>query len=137
MTVEFADTNILIYAHDCSAGQKQNVASELITRLTEKRQGALSTQVLVEFYAATTGKHLLSEQDAEGVISDFGIWTIHRPDHADLLSAAALRRRYAISWWDALIVNSAQRLGCHTLWTEDLNDGQQFGSVTVRNPFRD
>ena len=33
-----------------------------------------------------------------------------RPAHADLLRVARLHRRYATSWWDALILNSAREL---------------------------
>jgi predicted nucleic acid-binding protein len=45
------------------------------------------------------------------------------------------QRRYKMSWWDALVVNSAVELGCGVFWSEDLADGQRYGSVTVRNPF--
>jgi predicted nucleic acid-binding protein len=133
--VEFIDTNVLIYAHDRSAVRKQVVARELVRRLTADGDGGMSIQVLSEFYAVTTRKRMLSDTHAESVITDFGIWSIHCPNHSDLLRACELCRRFGISWWDALIVNSAMELGCETLWTEDLNDGQQFGGVTVRNPF--
>jgi len=104
--------------------------------LFEQTSGALSTQVLSEFYSAATKKLGLSSQEAEAVLADLSDWTIHRPDHAGLLRAASLHRRHKISWWDALIVNSALDLGCNVLWTEDFAHGRRFGSFTVRNPFR-
>lgn len=96
----------------------------------------LSVQVLAEFYAAATTKLSMKSEDAEGVIADLGSWMIHRPGHADLLKACRLHRRYRMAWWDAMIVNSAIEAGCSILWSEDLNDGQRYGAVTVRNPFR-
>jgi predicted nucleic acid-binding protein len=57
------------------------------------------------------------------------------PGHADLLRAARFERRHKMSWWDALVLTSAVELGCGVLWSEDLADGQRYGSVTVRNPF--
>jgi predicted nucleic acid-binding protein len=47
-----------------------------------------------------------------------------------------MEERYRISFWDALIVSAAEAAGAQVLYTEDLNDGQQYGQVTVRNPFR-
>jgi predicted nucleic acid-binding protein len=91
--------------------------------------------VLAEFFSAATRKLGFSSDEAEEVVADFGAWTIHRPTHASLLAAVNIQRRFQINWWDALIVNSAVELGCSVLWTEDLNDGQQFSSVTARNPF--
>ena len=133
--MEFIDTNVLFYAHDQSADRKQHTAKELVRRLTNAADGALSIQVLSEFYAVATGKRLLSPEAAEEVIRDFGVWTVHSPDHTALMNSARLRRLYQISWWDALIVNSAIELGCDVLWTENLNHGQQYGRLTVRNPF--
>jgi predicted nucleic acid-binding protein len=135
MSVEFIDTNVLIYAHDRSAGAKHKRAVELLTRLIEEGNGALSVQVLSEFYSAATRKLAMKSQLAEDVIRDLGGWIVHRPGHADLLKASSLHRRYKIAWWDALIVNSAIEMGCSVLWTEDLGDGHHYGSVTVRNPF--
>jgi predicted nucleic acid-binding protein len=136
MSVEFVDTNILVYAHDGGAGAKHDQSVELLRRLTEDGSGALSIQVLAEFYVTATKKLGMTSQEAEEVLADLGGWIIHRPAHADLLRAARLHRRYVISWWDALIVNSAAELGCRLLWTEDLSDGRRYGSVTARNPFR-
>jgi predicted nucleic acid-binding protein len=133
-TAEFVDTNVFIYAHDNSAGRKHAVAADLLARLWEEHSGAVSIQVLVEFYAATI-KRGLKVRDAEAVISDLETWTLHRPDHADVIQAMEVLRRYKISWWDAQVVNSANELGCAVLWTEDLNHGQRYGGVTARNPF--
>ncbi len=136
MSVEFVDTNILVYAHDRGAGAKHDRSVELLERLTEDGSGALSIQVLAEFYVTATKKLGMTSQEAEEVLADLGGWIIHRPAHADLLRAARVHRRYHVSWWDALILTSATELGCGLLWTEDLSDGQRYGSVTARNPFR-
>jgi len=136
MSVEFVDTNILVYAHDRGAGAKHDRSVELLERLTEDGGGALSIQVLAEFYVTATKKLGMTSQEAEEVLTDLGGWIIHRPAHADLLRAARVHRRYHVSWWDALILTSATELGCGLLWTEDLSDGQRYGSVTARNPFR-
>ena len=136
MSAEFIDTNVLIYAHDGGAGRKHSQAVELLVRLLEEGAGALSLQVLSEFYSAATRKLGIKSSEAEEVIRDLAGWTIHRPGHADLLKSAQLHRRHKIAWRDALIVNSAVELGCTLLWTEDLADGRRYGSVTVRNPFR-
>lgn len=134
MIVEFVDTNVFIYSLDHSAGRKHAVAADLLTRLFEDQSGAISVQVLVEFYAAAI-KRGLKVREVEAVISDLDTWTLHRPDHADVIQSIELLRRYKISWWDALVINSANQLGCHVLWSEDLNHGQRYGGVTVRNPF--
>ena len=135
MSVEFVDTNILVYAHEGGAAAKHARSIELLTNLFENQAGALSTQVLSEFYAAATGKLDMTSQQAEEVIADLAGWTLHRPSHADLIRAAHLHRRHKISWWDALVVTSAIELGCGFFWSEELSDGQRFGPVTVRNPF--
>lgn len=77
----------------------------------------------------------LSGELAEEIVRELGHWTIHRPSHSDLLQSMKLQRRYKISWWDAMIVNSAIESGAGILWSEDLADGQRFGSVVVKNPF--
>ncbi len=135
MSVEFVDTNILVYAHDGSAGEKHRKSVDLLIRLFEEESGAVSIQVLSEFYSAATKKLGMASQEAQDIIADLAGWIIHRPGHEDLLRAASLHRRYKISWWDALVIHSAVELGCPVLWTEDLADGQRYGTLRVRNPF--
>jgi predicted nucleic acid-binding protein len=52
-----------------------------------------------------------------------------------IVEAVALRRRYQVSHWDATILAAARAQGCHTLYTEDLNHGQDYEGVRVVNPF--
>jgi predicted nucleic acid-binding protein len=136
MSVEFIDTNVLVYAHDGGAGAKHVKSVELLARLFEEGSGALSVQVLSEFYAAATRKLGMKSEEAEAVIEDLGAWIVHRPDHAGILRACRLQRRYKIAWWDALVIHSAAEVGSQVLWTEDLSDGQRYGAVMVRNPYR-
>lgn len=44
--------------------------------------------------------------------------------------------RLQVSHWDSTIIAAAQELGCKTLYSEDLNDGQDDDGVRVLNPFR-
>src|SRR5258708_3514019 len=132
---EFVDTNILVYGHDRSAGKKHDRAVDLLIRLAADGQGALSTQVLIEFYATATQKLKRSSEEIEAAVADLVDWELHRPSLEDLIRAIHLQRRHRISWWDAPIVSSALQLGCTVLWTEDLSHGHKYGSLTVRNPF--
>ncbi len=54
--LQFVDTNVLIYAHDQSAGEKHIRARQLLADLWEKQTGCLSIQVLQEFYVNITPK---------------------------------------------------------------------------------
>jgi predicted nucleic acid-binding protein len=97
----------------------------------------LSIQVLIELYATPTRKLKMSSLEAEGAPGDLVQWPIHRPTGDDVMAAIRVQRRYGISWWVALIVHSAQSMGCTVLWTEDLADGQRCGGVVARDPFHD
>lgn len=136
MSGEFIDTNVLVYAHDVSAGAKRTAARRLIDRLIEERTGLLSTQVLMEFYVTVTGKlaKRVSSASARAVVEDFSSWRVFTPVVEDVGAAAALAERYAISFWDAMIVRAAQALGATVIWSEDLN-AQEYAGIPLRNPF--
>src|SRR5215467_3200655 len=102
LRAEFVDTNIIIYAQDAGAGGKFHTAFDLLDRLTAEGIGVLSSQVLIEFYAVAVRKLRMAADEAEAVLLNLAHWPIHRPDHADLLRASQLHRRYRISWWDSL-----------------------------------
>jgi len=136
--LEFVDTNVLVYAHDRSAGRKHEIAKELVKRLWESRQGCLSVQVLQEFYVTVTRKvaQPIQPEEAAVLIRDLSYWRIHTPTAQDVLSAIDLQTYYRISFWDAMVIHSALCLGCGVIWSEDLSDGQMYHQVTVKNPFR-
>lgn len=134
-TLEFVDTNVLIYAHDANSGSRNIRAVQFLHDLVARRAVALSTQVLVEFYSTATRKLGISSETAEAAIVEMRFWTTHRPALEDLVSSAQLQRRFQISWWDALVLQSASALGCSMIWSEDFADGQRYGNVLARNPF--
>lgn len=134
---EFADANVLVYAFDTSAGDKRVRAKDLLDRLWRHGTGCLSVQVLQEFFVTVTRKvpHPLTVEDATDRIREFAAWRVFAPNTDDVLAAIALHKRSKLSFWDAMIVEAASQLGCATLWTEDLTDGQMVHEVRVRNPF--
>jgi predicted nucleic acid-binding protein len=134
---QFVDTNILIYAHDISAGQKHSRAQQLIRDLWQSGEGCLSVQVLQEFYVNVTQKVAkpLPAEVAARIIADLSVWEVHYPGLEDVLDAISLQQRYQTSFWDAMIIASAVQLGCQILWSEDLNPGQVYDRMEVQSPF--
>ncbi|HVM15362.1 MAG TPA: PIN domain-containing protein [Egibacteraceae bacterium] len=133
----FVDTNILVYAHDSSAGRKRAVARELITSLWEHRSGRISVQVLQELFVVLTTKVAtpLDARDAGAVIADLASWSVYVPDAGNVLDAIDLHDRAQVSFWDAMIVHCAVKAGCAVLYSEDLDDGVTYDGVRVVNPF--
>lgn len=133
----FVDTNILIYAHDTTAVEKNKIAVELLNSIWDREIGCLSIQVLQEYYVVATRlpELLLSSEEAASVIILLSQWNIHTPTPKDLLGAIQFQAKHMISFWDAMILYSAEQLGCDTMYTEDLNHEQTYGSVQVINPF--
>ncbi|MEW6059115.1 MAG: PIN domain-containing protein [Actinomycetota bacterium] len=133
----FVDTNVLAYAHDRSDTRKQPLAKALLETLWEERTGALSTQVLQEFYVVATRKFdpPMSRRTAREVVALYGEWPTVRVDADLILGASELEERHRISFWDALIVEAARRAGATRLATEDLQAGRRFGDVRIEDPF--
>jgi predicted nucleic acid-binding protein len=133
----FIDTNVLVYAYDTTAGAKRERARSLLADLWRSGDGCLSVQVLQEFFVNVTRKvpRPLDPEPAAAIIADLSRWRVHSPDAGDVLAAVDLHRRDGISFWDAMILRSASTLGCRTLYSEDLNHGQRYDGVQVRNPF--
>jgi predicted nucleic acid-binding protein len=132
---EFVDTNIFIYAFDRTAGRKRTIAVALLERLWSTRAGCVSLQILQEFYVTATSKLRMPAGDAALQVDRLGKWIVHRPSFDDVTSAISLHRGKSVTFWDALVLQSAMKLGCSMLWSEDLSDGQKWGDLVVRNPF--
>ncbi|MDR1767112.1 MAG: PIN domain-containing protein [Propionibacteriaceae bacterium] len=137
MSLEFVDTNILLYAYDPSAAAKHNAARDLLARLVGEHSAAVSVQILQEFYVNATRKIAvpLTHEDALARLRVFSQWPTHSPSAADVQAAAELSAQHQLSFWDAMVVKSASALGCQTLWSEDLNPGQTIAGVTIQDPF--
>ena len=106
-------------------------------RLWDSGNGVLSTQVLQEFYVTVTAKipEPLPARRVREIISDLGTWTVATLEVPEILNASEIAERYHLNFWDGLILAAAQKEEAQILWSEDLNNGQNYGGTVVRNPF--
>jgi predicted nucleic acid-binding protein len=134
----FVDTNILVYAHDFGTGAKHERARTLVEKLWSSGGGVLSTQVLQELcinLRRKAARPLLAEETRR-VIEDYASWDVVVNTAESILEALTIEGRYKISFWDALILQAAGSAGATVLYSEDLGEGQSYGSVRVVNPLR-
>ena len=133
----FVDSNVLICAHDGSNPARRAVAERILRELWQSRRGALSTQVLQEFYSVATSKirEPLSPAAAGKLIADYSEWCTVNTDPLLVISAVRLAEDHSISFRDGLVVEAALRCDASELLSEDLPDGRRFGTLIVRNPF--
>jgi predicted nucleic acid-binding protein len=132
----FVDTNILMYAHDTAAGEKHLRAKALVEKLWEARSGVVSTQILQELVVnlRKKAKKPLGSKAARDLVSDYLAWHVVVNGGDSILEALDLEARYQVSFWDALVIQAAQAAGAEILYSEDLSDGQRYGTVRVMNP---
>jgi predicted nucleic acid-binding protein len=134
----FVDTNILMYAHDTSAGAKHERAKAIVEELWRHRTGVVSTQVLQELAINLRRKagRPLDGKAVREIVADYLTWQVVVNNGESILDALDLEARHRISFWDALVIRAAEASGAEVLYSEDLSDGQAFGSVRVVNPLR-
>ncbi len=134
----FLDTNLFIYSYDDRDPIKRSMARELIHTVTLDRTGVISYQVVQEFFNVALKrfsppmKVIEAEQYLRMVLQP--LLGVHST-LALYVEALHLHAQSGLSWYDSLIVSAALQTRCDLLFTEDLQHGQRFGSLQVRNPF--
>lgn len=134
----FVDSNVLVYAHDNTAGRKYQAARSFIEELWTTDTGVVSTQVLEEFYVVVTRKiqDPLPRRIARELVEAYAGWNLQLITAEDILQACELEAGRSLSFWDALLFVSASKGQAETLVTEDLQHGQILLGVRTQNPFR-
>jgi predicted nucleic acid-binding protein len=131
----FVDTNVLLYSLDASSPEKQQAARGWLGALWDSGVGALSWQVLHEFYVNAVRKVRASKPLARQLTEDFAQW---RPPE---MTIGLIHRAWhwsdqaQLSYWDSLILAAAERMECAWLLSEDFQAGRRYGAVTIVNPF--
>jgi predicted nucleic acid-binding protein len=134
----FLDTNIFVYSFDQSAAVKAQKATNLIREALTTQKGVISYQVVQEFFNVALRRFSQPMQVAD---AEQYLGTVFRPllsvhsSQALYVEALHLQTQSGLSWYDSLIVSAAIQTQCNLLYTEDLQHGQRFGSLQVRNPF--
>ena len=131
----FVDTNVLLYSVDSRDQVKREKAASWLEYLWRTGTGRISWQVLHEFYANACRKSGIPALGAREAVAVFSRW---RP--AGMNFSVVERGWYwmdqaQLSYWDSLILASAERLGCSILLTEDFQTGRNFEGVLVVSPF--
>ena len=132
----FIDTNVLLYSidEDPASIAKRERAQEIL--LAEA--WGWSVQVAAEFFVNATSPRRpfrLASVDAAALVETWLAYPIASLTPEIVRAAIAIRERFDISYWDAAILAAARQIGCHTVFSEDLNDGQDYEGVRVVNPF--
>jgi predicted nucleic acid-binding protein len=132
----FFDTNVLVYCTDGLAPAKQIVARRLVAEAAIQGAAVTSTQVLIELFNVLTRKQKIPVVTAQALVLAHTTWPIVHSDLALVQAAMQRVAQHRFSIWDAMVIEAALRAEAQTLYTEDLAHGQQFGALTVVNPFQ-
>ncbi len=134
--MRFIDTNVLVYVADDTDAVKQSVSRQIVRAALSTGTYIISAQVLNEFSSVLLKKLKKTREEVDGFLEVLeSIKTVDvRPSWTR--KAVALMGRYDIQFFDSLLLVAAHENGCDEILTEDLNDGQMYGSVRAVNPFK-
>ena len=134
----FLDTNVIVYSFDQSSPLKAEVADGLLRKALLTRKGAISYQVVQEFFnvARRRSPGQMRLEEAEHFLSTvLNPLCIVHSSPALFRKALQLVDRFRLQWYDALIVAGAIEAKCGILYSEDFQNGQKFDDLEIRNPF--
>ena len=134
--MKFLDSNVLIYAAEDTQADKFARACDIVEAAVCGNGFVISAQVLNEFASVMYRKFKKTDDEVKGLVSIAqNIKTVPvMPEWTQL--AIDIKERYDLQFYDALLLAAAQANGCAEFWSEDLNDGQMYGSVKAVNPFK-
>lgn len=129
------DANVLVYAVDRSAPEKHNRAKRIVLAAA-MLDCRLTVQALGEFFFLTTRKQIVSRSDAAAQVNDWlSLFQTVGASTSTIRTALPHAKDGRLSFWDAMLLATANEAGCELMLTEDMHDGTRFGNLTVRNPF--
>jgi predicted nucleic acid-binding protein len=132
----FIDTNIFVYILDRYDKSKQKIAKKTLENIVENDIAVISTQVLQEFYNICTIKLHIIPLRVKGYIHNYSENLEVVQNSSEIIERGIdISIISQISFWDALIIASAEYSKCSEIITEDLNDGQIINGIRIRNPF--
>ena len=134
--MRLTDTNILLYAASTNPAESDKRAKAI--EILQEDSLALSVQVLQEFYHQATRisrPHRLSHEEATQFLDGLSRLPIQPVTTEVFRRATGLSHRFGISYWDAAILAAASLIGCEAVYSEDMNDQQDYGGLRVINPF--
>ena len=132
----FLDTNILVYTLDRNDKKKLFRARKILENAIANDKPVISTQVLQEFYSATTTKLKLDKIIAKNIIHNFRNMEIVQVDLGIIEQGIDISLLSQISFWDSLIIAAAEQANCSMIYSEDLNDTQTIRGIKIVNPFK-
>ena len=134
--MRFIDSNVLVYSADPRDAAKQQIAKTIVMSARNSNDYVISAQVINEFANVALNKLGKENEDVQKFI-----WMFREIKTVDVRLAWSSRaleimKRYGLQFYDSLLLAAAEALGCDEFLTEDLNDGQMYGSVKAVNPFK-
>ena len=135
--LHFFDTNILLYS--ISRTDDEVTKRDKAVALLDEEGGALSVQVLQEFYVQATRvtrPDPLPHDIAAGLIRTWMRFEVQDVTSSVHTLALELKVSHGFSYWDSAIIAAAKTLGCRTLYSEDMAHGRDIEGVLIVNPFR-
>ena len=131
----FIDTHVLVYAEASDAPDKQQAALALLKQLYETGTGVLSTQVLQEYCNVAIKKLKLPTGYIRAQLDLYEQFEVVQVTPAIIRAGLDLHQTRSVSFYDALILASADAAGCNVLFSEDMNTGEVITGVRLLNPF--
>jgi len=132
----FVDASVLVRAHDLDGGVKRAIAEHVLRQLWEDATGALSAQVLQEFYTAlTSAESPVPRRAARDLMEAYSVWPVVTLDALDLQAASDIEERYRLAFRDAAIVAAARKCGASLLLAESIQPYRPVPGLDVKNPF--
>jgi predicted nucleic acid-binding protein len=130
------DSNVLLYAVSTHPAERKK--RDRARALLASAGVGFSTQVFSEFYDNATRKRAprLTHAEALAILEPLRTLPVQSITKEVVWEAFRLSNRYQLRFWDSAILAAARALGCNTVWSEDLNDGQQYDGIQVLNPFK-
>ena len=132
----FLDTNVFLYAFLNQDVAKKAKAAMLIAQSVKDCNGYVSMQIVKEFCNVMVKKSGKSAAEMGRAIGIFAKMQMVEASLKLVQRALEICEAFNVQFFDSLLLASAERAGCGVLYTEDLNDGQLYGSVRAVNPFK-